>query len=693
MVAREQIRESGMSGAQNPGGGVARMLRWILVVPVLLAVAFLHAPALDLPFFADDYLFLDQVRDRSLPETLASGDPLGNFFRPIGRQVHFWWLAHATDESALAFHTANVAAYLLMIGLLFAIALRVSGLRAAVFAAAFLGLHYSADVAIRWASGSQDLLAVVGALAALLLYLRGLRWAAAASLLLGLLSKETVALTPIIAIVLARRDGEAWKNAAVRAWPLFVAVGVWAVAWVSTANRVAGAEKSVELNPWGLPAALAHLMQVTLGLEWTAGSAPQLPPFAPLVPLSLMGVTLWIAWARRDAADVEGEAASAVRAGVVWAVLGALPVAAVASIWSAYYYMFALCGVGLLLGSLLARRHVGVGLAVLVLLAWGSQSGRHLDEFSTKPSAWNTQSHVNRFYMERSMAFVSRYLDDMKRLHPDLPERTTVFFSGIPSSIAWQSADGPVLRWAYRDSSLRSYWLTAFSRAKVLRGPAYAVSAGGDSLRSYQLGPSEWAPLALSLLLDGKDAAARDALTLAVEANPSADIHRYRLGMTLVSSGDTSGFAHLRASGAALREGPAPNIERALRWVAAGDTTRAWQEAVVGVAAYVLDAGVHALLADLALTSGRSDEAAYFESFVAMQLAPEEAVHWRRWGLVLARTNRHQGAVAALDRYLELAGNAASDDAVVTQWLERIRPRLPGGAQAGEELRRLPGTF
>ena len=686
-------RRSDTNAHESPGASFAKLRPWLLLLPVLVAAALLQAPALQLPFFADDYLFLDQVRDRSLPATLASGDPLGNFFRPIGRQVHFWWLSHVSNESPVAFHIANITAWLTILVLLFAITRRVAGLRAGIFAASFLGLHYASDVAIRWASGSQDLLAVAAALLSILFYIHGRRFPAAIALLAGLLCKETVVFAPFVAIVLSRTPGTTWRDAARAAWPLFVAVGVWAVAWLSTADRLSGAEKSVEFNLWGLPAALLHLVQVVTGIEWAPGGVPQVPGFAPLIPLALVLVTSWIAASGSSEEPATTGSPRAITAGAAWAVLGALPIAAVASIWSAYYYVFALCGAALLLGAWLARVHVVWGLAALALFAWGSQSGRHLNEFSTSPNAWNTQSHVNRFYMDRSMSFVSGYLDDMASLHPTLPERSTVFFSGIPANIAWQSADGPLIRWAYRDSSLRSYWLTAFSLDKVRRGPVYSIAALGDSLVPQPLGPAAWAELGLSMLLDGKTEAALDAMVLAVEDNPDEGVHRYRLGMTRVATGDSAGRADLVASGAVLSAGPSPHVPRALQRMAAADTSGAWQEAVVGVAADVLDPGTHALLADLALTTGRSRDVGFFESFVAVQLEPESAFHWRRWGMVLATTNRHQGAVRALDRYIALGGAEARNDAVVQQWLERTRPRLPGGSQAGQELRRLPGTF
>ena len=52
---------------------------------VLVAGAWLQISALRLPFFADDYLFLDQIRGRSLWAALTSPDPLRNFWRPVGR--------------------------------------------------------------------------------------------------------------------------------------------------------------------------------------------------------------------------------------------------------------------------------------------------------------------------------------------------------------------------------------------------------------------------------------------------------------------------------------------------------------------------------------------------------------------------------------------------------------------------------
>ena len=49
--------------------------RLLALALVLLAAVWLYVPALHTEFFADDYLFLDQVRDRSLSQAIVSARP------------------------------------------------------------------------------------------------------------------------------------------------------------------------------------------------------------------------------------------------------------------------------------------------------------------------------------------------------------------------------------------------------------------------------------------------------------------------------------------------------------------------------------------------------------------------------------------------------------------------------------------
>src|ERR1044072_5897272 len=142
------------------------------VLAAAVAAILTHAASLTAPFFADDWLFLDQVRFRSLAQVLASPDPLGNYSRPLGRQVWFWLLVHVGGERPLVFHVANLACLVAAVVLLALLARRIAGPFAGVVAAAYLAVHYAADVPVLWVSGSQELLSLALGLAALNAYVR-----------------------------------------------------------------------------------------------------------------------------------------------------------------------------------------------------------------------------------------------------------------------------------------------------------------------------------------------------------------------------------------------------------------------------------------------------------------------------------------------------------------------------------------
>src|SRR6266567_2846339 len=159
MGGRPRMAAPVEAAGPKPRPGFTLTPERIVLGLILVAAALLHGDALRLPFFADDYLFLDQVRHRSLLQVLAAPDPIGNFFRPFGRQFYFWALSRLTAQSALAFHAVNLGLFLGIVALLFALARRLAGLPAAAVAASLLALHYAVDVPVRWISGSQDLIA------------------------------------------------------------------------------------------------------------------------------------------------------------------------------------------------------------------------------------------------------------------------------------------------------------------------------------------------------------------------------------------------------------------------------------------------------------------------------------------------------------------------------------------------------
>ena len=660
---------------------------------VVLAAVWLQVSALSLPFFADDYLFLDQARGRSLWAAWTAPDPLRNFWRPVGRQVYFWLVA-VMGESPLAAHVLNLLCFATIVALLFLLARRLAGTRAAAIAATVLALHYAADVPVRWASGSQDLIAVAGALGALCLVAAGRQGWAAASLGLGLLAKETVVVTPFVALWMTRRPGQRWTRTLATLWPLGAVVVVWAILWILAMRGRSGG--TIHFGPDAILAAPVHLLQVFLGAEWSRHQPLRFPgTVPPLVPLALALLAIALAGrratARRAAPPESPGSPSAWSTGLLWALLATLPVVLVAHIWSAYYYLFALCGLALMLGALLERRPLALALAATTLLAWGSERARRLETFATDPSPWCTESHLDRFYFDRSMRWVTRYLQDLRRQRPTLPHRSTLFFSGIPAFASWQAADGPLVRWAYRDSSLRSYYTNAFSLQKARRGPFFVYYTHADSLVEEAPGPKPFSRLAASQTLAEHYDVARDALLIGRERHPKLASFSYGLAWLDLALADTvAARRDLIAAGCDPRPGPSPGIANARRLVSAGDTLAAIDELGVGIVGRALDPESHALMADLLNARSPGSSATTMEALAARLLAPGDPLAWRRWAVAQAQGGYLQDAYASLLRYFEMAGSAGATDVPSRRLLEFLRQAQPGGELAQRELRRRP---
>ena len=666
------------------GGRALPVLPWPAVLAlILLAAAWLQRAALRAPFFADDFLFLDQARNHTLWATLTGRDPIGNFMRPVGRQLHFWLLARASGESAAVFHLANLVLFLGVVTLLFLITRRLAGTVAAAVAAAFVALHYAADVPLLWASGSQDLLALAGALGALALFLADRRALATLALLAGLLSKETVLFTPLVAALAARRGGEPWRRSLARAWPLALAVVAWAVLCVAFMLHSTGARAAVAWSPAGVAAAFAHLLQVVPGLEWRRGGELRfLRLLPPLLPLALaLAAVVFAGKAERHAAGTPAARGFPPAVlGLVWALLGALPVTAVAPVWSSYYYLFALCGAGLALGAGLARRSRGMTLVVLALLAWGSENGRRLDEFITAPGAWTTQSHVNRWYVERATSLTERYLGQLRAARPTLPPRSTVFFGGLPSFSGFQAADGPLLRWAYRDSSLRSYFLMEFTAERYRRGPAFAFFVKHDTLGEIKLDRSRLLSFAVAALLSDRPRLALDVLELPGSPSPTTRFVTYWRAWLRWALGDTAGArAELQRLGMTLDAGPTREIGESVRLLAVGDTAAARSLMTKAVERHVLDPQAHAMLGGLFVNDQRYEANAAVEAYAATLLAPQVGRYWWLLGFVQWKAMRYDEAQRSLERFLALGDGYPDETAQARKLLDWLRSGGPGG--------------
>src|SRR6266508_3720827 len=115
--------------AASRGSGLARLMAAFGLF--LAASVVLHPGTLAAPFYGDDLSFLDQARDRSLWTILTAPDPLGNYFRPVSRQLLFWLVGRLSGESPLAFHLVSWTLWFAVLALLFVLVRRLAGVRAA----------------------------------------------------------------------------------------------------------------------------------------------------------------------------------------------------------------------------------------------------------------------------------------------------------------------------------------------------------------------------------------------------------------------------------------------------------------------------------------------------------------------------------------------------------------------------------
>lgn len=650
---------------------------------MLAATVVLYLPALGTQFFADDFLFLDQVRDRSLWDAIRTPDPLSNYFRPVSRQLYFWTIAGLTHESPLAFRIGNLATLLAAIVLLGFLVRRLAGRRAACIAAGCFALHYAADVPVRWACGSQELLAVMGAVAAILLHVTGRRRSAGLAMLGGAFSKEVVLLTPLIATFADHAPGEPWRGTLRRAWPLAAAVAVWAIVFVAMPHRRVAQATEVEFSVVQSPfAALAHLLQVVPGIEWLPGRFGAVPrELPPLLPTLAVLVAVAIAWRGAGAAAAQ-QGRHALRVAAVWILLGTVPVAAVALQWSSYYYLFAVAGVALALGVVLSRAPAWAACGALVLLAWGSANARALGDFGTGRNPWTPVSHINRTFIERANRISARYLASLRRAYPRLPRGSVLFFAGLQSNIGFQRANGPLLRWAYRDSSLRSYFLNEFSSQTIRSRPLFFFVGAGDSLAEMERGDDLFMRIAYGMIVSGQARGARDALDLARQQRPGDLRPAYWQSWLTRALGDTAAAdRQLAALGFPRDSGARSPSDQArssvLAHVAGRDTAGAIGLARRIVWENVHDAGAHGLLADLLLVRSPDDADGAIEALAARVLAPGEPYGWRRWAVIQGTKQRYLDALASFDRYFKLGGEAAAADAEAHAWVERVRGLLP----------------
>jgi len=343
-----------------------------------------------------------------------------------------------------------------------------------------------------------------------------------------------------------------------------------------------------------------------------------------------------------------------------------------------------MAGAAILVGASTSGLTKWTRLTVIGILVCLSANARRLDEFSAGQGAWAWQSHVNGHYLDRAVSTIEGYLGDMKRSRPSLPKRSVVFFADVPVSLGWQTADGPLIRWAYRDTTLRSYFLTQFSEERVALRPLYffAVEQGRlvDKSESGDVLPS----LAYSMLVADKPASAIAALNVLLSQPARSSELLYWRALARWDTGDTAGATQgLLAAGVRPIRELSSGAKAATQSLPTDTLTR--YNALMRLRDEAgLDPWVHARLASLCLATADRQQQGAIEAYAFRVLSPDDPDAWRKWASAQLAARQYEGALHSLEKYLALAGKAGKADAEVEGVIQSLRRVVHGDvAHAG----------
>lgn len=462
---RDAPRPDPVAPVAAPPAAVGRR-QWVRVLTLLAALLLvLHGDALTWPFVSDDFVFLDASRD--FRQLFSSFDVYSNYFRPIGRELYFFAGHLLARNDPFPYHAFN---FLVLLGIVIGVVglgHRLAGSRVGALAGAAYALLYSHHLTLAWISCSQDLLAAGFALAAVHALLS--RRVVFASLLhlAALFSKESVAALPLFyAAWRALEPGAAagWRGrlacGARASAPLWAATAAWVVivlaariqrqAW---AKGPGGALADVSLSfgaLWeGMRSAL--LTYVALEQPWSAIRQAFLAPGLPWLLLAgAAAILLALSWASRRPRVPLARTDGTLRLAVLWAVVGATPIALAGHHYSAYYVTFSGIGFALGVGRLLGAAPPAVAFA---LLTAGTALGLAADRVDLFNFAKMEPAAGVSFITTTRLAHERRFLDS---LHVALDRTapapgTIVYLSHAPRHTTFVTMSGRAPRVWYAD--------------------------------------------------------------------------------------------------------------------------------------------------------------------------------------------------------------------------------------------------
>jgi hypothetical protein len=516
---------------------VRRIPAWTVPLLFLAGLTALYWTALSAPFLNDDFLFLEEARTRTLAASLSDLGALGNYYRPLSRQIYFELLTPIGGGDPRVFHLVNFALFLGALALL-ADLLRALLPRPGVWAGClYFALLPFQRVNLMWISCSQDLLAMVGCLGALACHRRGLHAIALLSAAAAFASKEVALALPLGLVAWERyAQGRAW-NAVLRAtWRYFVLAGLWSMVALAMRARNAAAAP-LQPDAGNFLAALVHALQSALGLDNPTAFLPALLRVGPaLLPLACF---VAIAFALPPT-STDGSSKASTRTilsfGFVWLAAFALPVGPVVYSWSGYHFTLAAVGTAVLVGFCFRRADGWTWAALAGILLWwhsaatGRPAGRDT-MFAVTENPWIWTSHLTSQYFDRVIALTSRMKSEMRRVVPTPAPHTRFFFVTLPPYAGFQMGNGALIRALYRDSTLASHFYTRFSDSTAADHPVEFLYWDGSGLaRLYPRATDLYFQVGTDLLLQDEVRGATHAFRRALISGESRLDNLYWLG-------------------------------------------------------------------------------------------------------------------------------------------------------------------
>jgi hypothetical protein len=639
----------------------------------------LYRGALGTGFLNDDYLFLEEALTRPLASALTQLDALGNYYRPLSRQIYFALLSPIGGGDPLVFHVFNFAVYLGALVLLAdLLAVFVAGLPLLAGVLFFALLPFQ-RVNLTWISCSQDLLALLFSLAALALWRRNRRSAAVAAWVAAIASKEVALPLPLAFAAwdlwIAKRPGPAVLR---RQLPLLAAAAAWAAVVLLVRAR-SPRPLVLRFETDGIPATFVHMAQSLLGIEHPPGfvaafgqNFPEALPLALLAAAGIAAVGFAGRAARGDAGKEPAPAGhpAALRFAFAWIALFTLVTWPVVHIWCGYYYTLAAVGAAIVV-ALAARRLDRIGwVALCAGLLWWHAAGSGTRAFAVENKPWGWTSHLTTFYFTRGAALADSISRNLRSLEPSPAAGTRFFFATLPPWAGFQMGNGALLRTLYRDPSLESHFYSLFSDSTAGDKPCLFYHWDGARLRPLYPGlDNPFFQVGCDLLLLDRPAGAAHAFRRSLAAGGTIEDNLYWLGWASLWSGDRTGAEAAWAAFGA-RDEPALHASRfaAVRTTLfeEGDTLTARRQLMEAIRAGIGLPHAHAALGELLLARGGIEtKYGLLELKVASTLNPNDLL--ARRGLVEGFTSirMDDAARTALESLKQSHPNWRSDSALV----------------------------